>query len=54
MASRGNAYVISEDFEEDIFIPSNNRNKALHGDTVELYIYKRRKTVKKKEKLLKS
>ena len=47
MASRGNAYVISEDFEEDIFIPSNNRNKALHGDTVELYIYKRSKNGKK-------
>ena len=47
MASRGNAYVISEDFEEDIFIPSNNRNKALQGDTVELYIYKRSKNGKK-------
>ena len=47
IASRGNAYVISEDFEEDIFIPSNNRNKALHGDTVELYIYKRSKNGKK-------
>ena len=43
MASRGNAYIISEDFEDDIFIASNNMNKALHGDTVELYIYKRRK-----------
>ena len=46
MASRGNAYIISEDFEEDIFIASNNRNKALHGDTVELYIYKRKKNGK--------
>ena len=46
MASRGNAYIISENFEEDIFIASNNRNKALHGDTVELYIYKRKKNGK--------
>jgi len=46
MASRGNAYVISEDFEEDIFIASNNMNKALHGDTVELYVYKRKKNGK--------
>ena len=46
MASRGNAYIITEDFEEDIFIASNNRNKALHGDTVELYIYKRKKNGK--------
>ena len=33
-------------FEEDIFIASNNMNKALHGDTVELYIYKRKKNGK--------
>ena len=46
MASRGNGYVISEDFEEDIFITSNNMNKALHGDTVELYIYNRKKNGK--------
>ena len=30
MASRGNAYVISDNFDEDIFISSNNRCKALH------------------------
>jgi ribonuclease R/exosome complex exonuclease DIS3/RRP44 len=42
MASRGNAYVVSDDFDEDIFISSKNRKKALHGDTVEIYIYKRK------------
>ena len=46
MASRGNAYIISEDFEDDIFVASNNMNKALHGDTVELYIYNRKKNGK--------
>jgi ribonuclease R len=46
MASRGNAYVISDTFEEDVFIASNNMHKALHGDTVELYIYKRKKNGK--------
>ena len=46
MASRGNAYIISDAFEEDIFIASNNMHKALHGDTVELYIYKRKKNGK--------
>ena len=46
MASRGNAYIVSEAFEEDIFIASNNMHKALHGDTVELYIYKRKKNRK--------
>ena len=43
LASKGNGYVISDDFEDDIFIASNNVNKALHGDEVEFYAYKRRK-----------
>ncbi len=43
MAQRGSGYVICEDFEDDIYIASNNMNKALHGDEVELYVYKRRK-----------
>ena len=43
LASKGNGYVISDDFEDDIFIASNNINKALHGDEVEFYAYKRRK-----------
>lgn len=42
-SARGSGYVICEDFEDDIFIASNNVNKALHGDEVELYVYKRRK-----------
>ncbi|MCK8481741.1 ribonuclease R [Psychroserpens algicola] len=43
MASRGSGYIISDDFDEDIYIASNNMNKALHGDEVEFYAYKRRK-----------
>ncbi|WP_298901152.1 ribonuclease R [uncultured Psychroserpens sp.] len=43
MASRGSGYIISDDFDEDIFIASNNMNKALDGDEVEFYAYKRRK-----------
>ena len=46
MAARGNAYIISDAFEEDVFIASNNMHKALHGDTVELYIYNRKKNGK--------
>ena len=41
--SRGNAYVIVEELEEDIFIPNNKFNKALHKDEVEIYCYPRRK-----------
>ena len=43
MASRGSGYIICEDFEDDTYISSNNMNKALHGDEVEFYAYKRRK-----------
>ncbi len=40
---KGSGYVICDDFEDDIYIASNNVNKALNGDEVELYVYKRRK-----------
>ena len=53
MASRGNAYVVIEDFDHDVFISSNNRRKALHGDTVELYIYKRNHNGKKEGEIIK-
>ena len=43
LSSKGSGYVMCDDFEEDIFIASNNINRALHGDQVELYVYKRRK-----------
>jgi ribonuclease R/exosome complex exonuclease DIS3/RRP44 len=43
LTSRGSGYVICEEFVDDIFIASNNINKGLNGDEVELYIYKRRK-----------
>ncbi len=45
-AQRGNGYVICDAFEDDIYIASNNVNKALNGDEVELYVYKRRKNGK--------
>ncbi|MBC3845776.1 ribonuclease R [Winogradskyella echinorum] len=42
LGSKGNGYIISDDFEDDIFIASNNINKALNGDEVEFYAYKRK------------
>ncbi|WP_299130078.1 ribonuclease R [uncultured Winogradskyella sp.] len=42
LATKGNGYIISDDFEEDIFIASNNINKALDGDEVEFYAYRRK------------
>ena len=43
LSSKGTGYIICEDFDEDVFIASNNINKALDGDEVEFYVYKRRK-----------
>jgi len=43
VSARGTGYVICEDFDDDIFIAPNNINKALHGDEIEFYTYKRRK-----------
>lgn len=43
LAAKGNGYIISDDFEDDVFIASNHINKALNGDEVEFYVYKRRK-----------
>jgi ribonuclease R len=43
ISSKGSGYVICDDFDEDIFIASNNINKALDNDEVEVYVYKRRK-----------
>ncbi len=43
MSSKGSGYIIAEEFPEDIFVASNNINRALDGDEVEFYLYKRRK-----------
>ena len=50
---RGSGYVICKDFEDDIFINSNNINKALNGDEVELYVYKRSKRGKQEGEITK-
>lgn len=43
MTSRKTAYFVSPDVEEDVFIPTNNLNKALDKDKVKVYIYNRRR-----------
>lgn len=43
MTTKKTAYFVCDDLEEDIFIPQNNLNKALHGDTVKAYIFDKRK-----------
>ena len=43
IAGRGQGYIIVEDFEDDIYVSSKNLNKALNGDVVEVYVFKRKK-----------
>lgn len=42
LAARGNGYIISDEFVDDVYIAANNINKALNGDEVEFYVYKRK------------
>ncbi|MFD2100163.1 ribonuclease R [Flagellimonas iocasae] len=42
MTSSGNAYVIIEDVDDDIFVPFNRINKAFHGDIVEIFLKPKR------------
>ncbi|MEZ4855369.1 MAG: ribonuclease R, partial [Gelidibacter sp.] len=43
VSAKGTGYITSDDFDEDVFIASNHINRALNGDEVEFYAYKRRK-----------
>lgn len=43
IAGRGQGYIIVDDLEEDILIKNKNLNKALNGDTVEVYVFKRKR-----------
>ena len=46
VTSNGNGYFMSDDFENDIFIPSINLGKGLHQDTVKAFVYKKRRSNK--------
>ena len=43
IAGRGQGYIIVDDLEDDIFVSNKNLNKALNGDKVEVYVFKRKK-----------
>jgi ribonuclease R len=42
MTGRKTAYFVCPEFTEDVFIPTNNLNHALDGDTVKVYVYNKR------------
>ncbi len=43
MTQHGYGFLVSEEFEDDVFIPRNLLHTALDGDTVKVYIYPVRK-----------
>ena len=43
IAGRGQGYIIVEDLEDDIFVKNENLHKALNGDVVEVYVFKRKR-----------
>ncbi|MCY2686518.1 ribonuclease R [Salinimicrobium sp. TH3] len=53
MTAKGSGYVVVEELNEDVFIPSNNINKAFDGDEVEVYVYKRRRNKKSEGEITK-
>ncbi len=51
--SSGNAYIVVEGMEEDIFVPNHRLNRAFHGDTVEVFLKPSRKGKKKEGEISK-
>ncbi len=43
ITGRGNAYIVIEGMDDDVFVPNNKINKAFHKDIVEVFIYPRKK-----------
>ena len=53
ITGRGNAYIVVEDMDNDIFVPFNKLKKAFHKDTVEVYIFPQRKGKKLEGEIVK-
>ena len=43
LTSSGNAYLISDDFQDDLFVQGNRLGRALHGDRVEFSLLAKRR-----------
>lgn len=53
ITGRGNAYIVIDGMDEDVFIPNNKINKAFHRDLVEVFIYPRKKGKKLEGEIVK-
>ena len=52
MTSRKTAYFVSDELENDVFVPFVNLNHALDGDKVKAYVYDRRSSRKPEAEVL--
>ena len=52
MTSRKTGYFVSDELENDVFVPFVNLNHALDGDTVKAYVYDRRSSRKPEAEVL--
>ncbi|MGB5361572.1 MAG: ribonuclease R, partial [Eudoraea sp.] len=46
ITARGNAYVVVDELENDVFVPYNRINRAFHGDIVEVDIFNKKSNKK--------
>jgi len=53
VTTKGYGYVMVEEFDEDVFIAEKDLNTAFNGDTVEVYIYNRRRKKKSEGEITK-
>ncbi len=49
MTASGSAYVISTDFEKDIFVAARSTKGSFHGDTVAVRLFRQRKSTSQQE-----
>jgi ribonuclease R len=53
MTADGSAYIVPEDeFENDIFVAPRKLRQALHGDTVKVHVYERKKGKKREGEII--
>jgi ribonuclease R len=52
MKNTGKAYITSDSLDEDVFVAASNTNRALHGDTVRVQLFPKRKDRKTEGKIV--
>ncbi|MDC6350654.1 ribonuclease R [Zeaxanthinibacter sp. PT1] len=53
VTASGNAYVVAEGLDKDVFVPYNKLKRAFHGDTVEVQVLSKKKSNKQEGEIVK-